>query len=178
MCWSVSSFHHSALVLWTVGRGNAEWTTSKSGQPCPCQNHSQGPPAEKTGRRFLLNHPSRFPPRSPSDPTGQGTEKNWTCEYFFSYLQDKQQSLLWPQTCHGWLSWRWWPSDDAEHGWCVTQWLEMDDGSLHRRQSTLTHFESCLTILSNRQQNIQTRRHQNSIHQTEHFHFYYNKGKD
>ena len=30
-----------------VGRGNAEWTTPKSGHPCPCQNCSQGPPAEK-----------------------------------------------------------------------------------------------------------------------------------
>ena len=33
-----------------VGRGNVRWTTSKSGHPCPCQNCSQGPPAEKTGR--------------------------------------------------------------------------------------------------------------------------------
>ena len=31
-----------------VGRGNAGWTTSKSGHPC--QNCSEGPPAEKTGR--------------------------------------------------------------------------------------------------------------------------------
>ena len=40
---------------WSVGdavasTGNAGWTTSKSGHPCPCQNCSQGPPAEKTGR--------------------------------------------------------------------------------------------------------------------------------
>ena len=34
-----------------VGRGNACLTTSKSGRPCPCQSSSQGPPAEKTGRR-------------------------------------------------------------------------------------------------------------------------------
>ena len=41
-----------------VGRENAGWTTSKSGHPCPCQNCSQGPPAEKTGRVSLLNRPS------------------------------------------------------------------------------------------------------------------------
>ena len=46
----------------------------KSGHPRPCQNCSQGPPAEKTGRRSLLNRPS-----SPSDdPVGQGTELSWT----------------------------------------------------------------------------------------------------
>ena len=28
-------------------RGNAGWTTSKSGRPCPCRNCSQGPSAEK-----------------------------------------------------------------------------------------------------------------------------------
>ena len=32
-----------------VGRGYAGWTTSKSEYPCPRQNCSQGPPAEKTG---------------------------------------------------------------------------------------------------------------------------------
>ena len=55
-----------------VGRGNAGWTTWKSGHPCPCQNCSQGPPAGKTGRGSLLNHPSC----PPDDPTGQGTEPN------------------------------------------------------------------------------------------------------
>ena len=44
-----------------VGRGNAGWTTSKSGHPCPCKSCSQGPPAEKTGRGSLLNRPSRPP---------------------------------------------------------------------------------------------------------------------
>ena len=33
-----------------VGRGNVGWTTSNSGHPCPCQNCSQGPPAEKARR--------------------------------------------------------------------------------------------------------------------------------
>ena len=37
------------------GRGNAGWMTSKSGYPCPCQNRSQWPRAEKTGRQSLLN---------------------------------------------------------------------------------------------------------------------------
>ena len=38
-----------------VGRGNAGWTTSNSGHPCPCQNCSWWPPAGKTGRKSLLN---------------------------------------------------------------------------------------------------------------------------
>ena len=43
-----------------VGTGNAGWTTSKSGHPCPCQNCSRGPPAgqKKTERRSLLNRPT------------------------------------------------------------------------------------------------------------------------
>ena len=54
-----------------VGRGNAGCTTSKSGYICPCQNCSQGSPADKTGRGFLLNHPSR-PPRQPNQ------SRDWT----------------------------------------------------------------------------------------------------
>ena len=54
------------------GRGNAGWTTSKSGHCCPCQNCSQWPPAEKTGIESLLNRPSC----PPDDPIGQGTELN------------------------------------------------------------------------------------------------------
>ena len=57
-----------------VGRGSAGWTTSKSEHPCPCQNCSQESPAEKTGRRSLLNRPSC----RPDDPVGQETELNWT----------------------------------------------------------------------------------------------------
>ena len=55
-----------------VGRGNAGWTTSKSGHPYQCQNCSQGPPAEKSGRGSLLNHPSC----PPDDPIGQGTDRS------------------------------------------------------------------------------------------------------
>ena len=55
-----------------VGRGNAGWTLSKNGDPCTCQNCSQKPPAEKTGRRSLLNRPSCLP-----DDTGDWTELNW-----------------------------------------------------------------------------------------------------
>ena len=52
----------SFRALWrmgnaVVGRGNAGWTTSKSGHPCQCQNCSQQPPTEKTGRGSLLNRP-------------------------------------------------------------------------------------------------------------------------
>ena len=62
-----------------VGRGNAGWTTSKHRYPCPCKNCSQGPPAEKTGRGFLLNRPSCPPPSSPTDYSispGTGIELN------------------------------------------------------------------------------------------------------
>ena len=55
-----------------VGTGNVGWTTWKSGHPCPCQNCSQGPPAEKTGRRscWIVSHVS---------PTTQSIkELNWT----------------------------------------------------------------------------------------------------
>ena len=55
-----------------VDRGNAGWTTSKNGHICPCQSCSQRPPAEKTGRRSLLNRPSC----SSDDPIGQGIELN------------------------------------------------------------------------------------------------------
>ena len=55
-----------------VGRGNAGWTTSKSGHPCHCQNCSQWPPVEKTGRGSVLN----LPLCPPDDPVGQGTELN------------------------------------------------------------------------------------------------------
>ena len=62
-----------------VGRGNAEWATSKSGHPCPCKNCSQGRPAEKTGSGSLLNR-APCPPfhTSPDDPIGQETELNWS----------------------------------------------------------------------------------------------------
>ena len=52
-----------------VSRGNAGWTKSKSGRPCPCQNCSQQPPT-KTGRGCLLNRTSC----PPDDPIAQGTE--------------------------------------------------------------------------------------------------------
>ena len=38
-----------------VGRGNAGWTPSKSGHPCPCQNCAQGPAAEKTAELSLMS---------------------------------------------------------------------------------------------------------------------------
>ena len=60
-----------------VSKGNAGWTTSKSGHPCPCKNCSQWPPAEKTGRGSLLNRPPSTPPPPPDDSMGKGTELNW-----------------------------------------------------------------------------------------------------
>ena len=54
-----------------VSRGDAGLTTSNSEHPCPCQNCAQGPPAEKTGRGYVLNHPS-CPPWWPN------WSRNWT----------------------------------------------------------------------------------------------------
>ena len=77
-----------------VGRRNAGWTTSKSGHPCPCQNCSPGPPAEKCERGSLLNRPSC----SPDDTIGQVTELNWT-EYYSAISKCLVIVLL------GWCSW-------------------------------------------------------------------------
>ena len=55
-----------------VGKGNAGGTKSKSGHPCSCQNCSQAPPAEKTGRDLCWIVPHVLP----NDPIGQGTELN------------------------------------------------------------------------------------------------------
>ena len=57
-------------AFWRVGdavisRRNAGWTTSKCGHPYPCQNCSQGPPAEKAGEGSLRNRPS-CPPTTQS----------------------------------------------------------------------------------------------------------------
>ena len=63
----------SFWACWRVGgRGNAGWTSSKSGHPCLCQNCSQWPPSEKTGRGSELNRPSC----APDDPIGQGNDLN------------------------------------------------------------------------------------------------------
>ena len=59
----------SSRTPWSVGEGNVGWTTSKSGHPCPCQNYSQGPPAEKTGRGSLVNRSSCPPIPPSSSPT-------------------------------------------------------------------------------------------------------------
>ena len=44
-----------------VARGNAGWTTSKSGHPCPCQNCSQRPPAEKAWKRISVEASAMCP---------------------------------------------------------------------------------------------------------------------
>ena len=74
-----------------VGRGNAGWTTSKSGRHCQCQNCSQlqGPHAEKTGRGSLLNRP----PCPPDDPVGQGTELNCNDMCFTCYIKANSQVI-------------------------------------------------------------------------------------
>ena len=50
---------------------------SLSGHPCPCQNCSQRPSAEKTGRGSLLNLLSC--PHPPPTPVGRGTEILHSC---------------------------------------------------------------------------------------------------
>ena len=68
----------SFRTLWklddaVVGRGNAGWTQSKSGLPCPWQICSQGPPVEKTGRGSLLDRPSSpLPPPSSTTQSVKG----------------------------------------------------------------------------------------------------------
>ena len=57
-----------------VGRRNGGWKTLKIGRPCPRQNCSQRPPAEKTGWGFLPKRRSCHP----DDQFGQGTELNRT----------------------------------------------------------------------------------------------------
>ena len=83
-----------------VGSGNAGWTL-KSGLPFLCQNCSQGPPAEKTGRESLMDRPSC----PPDDPIGQGT--NLVCRTPLSrpphtHIKNQQQ-----QSKHVVLKVRW-----------------------------------------------------------------------
>ena len=75
---TTASTKPSVRAPWRVGdtkvsRGNAGWKASKTEHPCPCQNCSQGSPAEKSGRGSLLNHPSC----PPNNPISQRTEMNW-----------------------------------------------------------------------------------------------------
>ena len=65
-----------------VGRGNAGWTTSKSGHSCLCQNCPQQPSAGKAGGGAPLN---RLP--CPPPPT-TNRSKDWT------EVTDQQKSKL------------------------------------------------------------------------------------
>ena len=73
-----------------VSRGHAGYTTSKCGHLYLCQNRSQQPRAEKTGRGSLLDHPSWIP----DDPIGQGTKlncsskDNWNLQKWFDLIDD------------------------------------------------------------------------------------------
>ena len=65
---------------WSVGKAmvgrDVGWSTSKSGHPCPYQNCTRWPPAEKTEGGSLLNRASR-----PSDDSIiRGTQANWLVE--------------------------------------------------------------------------------------------------
>ena len=55
-----------------VGKESAGWIPPKSGHLYSCQNCSQCPPAEKTGRGSLINRLSS----PPDNPINQGTELN------------------------------------------------------------------------------------------------------
>ena len=61
-----------------VSRGNAWWTMSKNGHPCPCQNCSQWPSTEKTGTEEDLAESSLISPRWPSC---WGAELEWNSHY-------------------------------------------------------------------------------------------------
>ena len=79
-----------------VGRENAVWKTSQSGHPCPCQNCSLRPPAERTRRGSLLNHPLC----PPDDPMDEGSELNWTVCMFRCNLPPAHFiEWLWSFTC-------------------------------------------------------------------------------
>ena len=87
---------------WRVGNtvvhtGNAGWTTSKSGHLCPCQNWSEGPPAEKTERGSLLNHSSC----PPNNPIGQGTELNYRSQCLRKNIKEAAE-----ESCH--IGDAWW----------------------------------------------------------------------
>ena len=57
-----------------VSRGNAGWTTLKSGHPCPCQSCSHGPLQKRLEENFCWI----VPHVPPNDPISQGAELNWT----------------------------------------------------------------------------------------------------
>ena len=59
-----------------VGRGNAWWTTAKSGHPCPCQNCSQGASCRKDWKRISTKS-SVMSPRRPNR-SRDWTELTWT----------------------------------------------------------------------------------------------------
>ena len=71
-------------------RGNAGWTTLKSGHPCPCRNCSQRFPAEKTGRS-LLNRPSC----RPDNPIGHLTELNFLKRQWTEWTDPKDHFNPW-----------------------------------------------------------------------------------
>ena len=64
-----------------VGRGNAGGTTSNSGHPFLCQNCSQWPVAEKTGRRSL---PNRFSCRSRDKTELYHVVDSTLCSFFYT----------------------------------------------------------------------------------------------
>ena len=68
------SWHLGGLGEDVVGRGNAGWTTSKSGQAFPCQNCLQLPPAEKKKKKWtrIFAELSRTSPRRPN------RSRDWT----------------------------------------------------------------------------------------------------
>ena len=84
------------------GRQRKCWMDNIKGKrPCPCQNGSQGPPAEKIGRGSLPNRLSC----PHDDPIGQGTELIWSnsshaltfynnCSYFVVTLRILTWSFL------------------------------------------------------------------------------------
>ena len=75
---TTSSQKPSLRATWRLGdtvvnRENAGWTTLKNRHPRLCQNFSQGPAAEKTGRGSLLNrYPCLSPPPDHSIVQGAG----------------------------------------------------------------------------------------------------------
>ena len=81
-CWMDNITHHNSLsrtILQGTLEGGKCWKDNI--KEWPCQNCSQGPHAEHTGRGSLMKHPlcpPSTPPHPPNNPIGQGIKLNWT----------------------------------------------------------------------------------------------------
>ena len=113
---------------------------------CPCQNCSQGPPAEKTGRGSLLNRPSC----PPGDAVDHGTELNWTVLLWFLLLtpQTGKPSVLRnisrPLCVPNWV-FHWWETKRCQ---AMLQTESFIDGRQNRvkTESSIDGRQNCVKL--------------------------------